>query len=243
MSGQFEEALLKELKMLTNKMYELEANQRNMMKLLAEMNNKWSQVGQLSQPSHSSESPKLNAMVSEIQGLKSALGKLDNKLMVRLNKLDEIGKPVVLNVSVDSQKAIVESSPKPIVGSPRASFEMAHSEEREKVVRLLNFLGVPIHVKGFQYLKEAILIVMRDPEAISAITRSVYPVIAEEYRTTPSRVERGIRHAIEVCWVRKDKDSLKEAFGNSSMLNKSKPTNLEFITMAAHWCQLETATY
>ncbi|WP_051620964.1 sporulation initiation factor Spo0A C-terminal domain-containing protein [Paenibacillus sp. UNC451MF] len=213
MSVKIEEALLKELKMLTNKVYEVEANQRNMMKLLVEMNDKWSQIGasqpsqhtQVSQPLRPSESPKINAMASEIQGLKFALSNLDN-------------------------------SPKPTIS--RASLDPESIDEEKRVIRLLDFLCVPDHIKGFQYLKDAILIVINDPDATSAITRSVYPVIAEKYRTTPSRVERAIRHAVDVCWGRVDKEAIREVFGNTSILKKSVPTNLDLITMSANWCKI-----
>jgi len=239
MGGTIEEALMKELKMLTNKVYEVEANQRNMMKLLNEMNDRWSNMrppfSSMPQPSGPSESPKINAMVTEIQGLKSMIDQLDKKLMQKLSKLDEIGKPVVLNVSVDSQQAAVDVSPKPILS--RASLDPESIQEENRVTQLLGYLGVPNHIKGFSYLKDAILIMLRDSEAHLAITRHVYPVIAEKYRTTPSRVERAIRHAVGVCWVRIDPEVIREVFGSTSTTRKSVPTNLDFITMSARWCQ------
>lgn len=95
---------------------------------------------------------------------------------------------------------------------------------------LLHALGIPSHIRGYQYIRDGILLMYNSPNAISYITKEIYPELAEKYNTTPSRVERAIRHAIEVSWNRGDMDLMDEIFGNSLNLNRDKPTNAEYIS-------------
>ena len=103
----------------------------------------------------------------------------------------------------------------------------------DQVTRLIHELGVPAHIKGHQYLRNAIVIVVKCPETINSITKVLYPEIARMNHTTPSRVERSIRHAIETAWDRGRSDVFYEIFGNTIRQNKGKPTNSEFIALIA----------
>ncbi len=100
-------------------------------------------------------------------------------------------------------------------------------------------LGIPAHIKGYQFLKEAVLICLDHPECLDSVTRKLYPLIAEKYHSTPSRVERGIRHAIEVAWERGRMDMIERIFGYSSNIRTEKPTNCEFIALLTDKLSLE----
>jgi two-component system response regulator (stage 0 sporulation protein A) len=94
-------------------------------------------------------------------------------------------------------------------------------------------MGVPAHIKGYQYLRDAILLVISEINLLGAVTKELYPMIAEKYNTTPSRVERAIRHAIELAWNRGNVELMSRYFGYTINLDKGKPTNSEFIAMVA----------
>ncbi len=102
-----------------------------------------------------------------------------------------------------------------------------------EVTTLLHDMGVPAHVKGYQYLRDAIMMILDDFHLLTGITKELYPKIAEKYDTTPSRVERAIRHAIELAWGRGNVDLITEYFGYTINLDKGKPTNAEFIAMVS----------
>ncbi len=101
------------------------------------------------------------------------------------------------------------------------------------VTGFIHEMGVPAHIKGYGYLRDAIIMVVEDPEMINSITKILYPAIAKKYQTTPSRVERAIRHAIEVAWSRGKMETLYSTFGYTINLSKGKPTNSEFIALIA----------
>lgn len=109
------------------------------------------------------------------------------------------------------------------------------SEEEEKIIKkvteIIHQIGVPAHIKGYQYLREAIIIGLEDVEILQSITKMLYPTIAKKYKTTSSRVERAIRHAIEVAWSRGSLQKFEEIFGYTINANKGKPTNSEFIAI------------
>lgn len=107
------------------------------------------------------------------------------------------------------------------------------------VTNLIHEVGVPAHIKGYQYLREAIMMVIKDIDVINQITKSLYPQIASKFNTTPSRVERAIRHAIEVAWGRGDQKTVEKIFGYTISAAKGKPTNSEFIAMIADKLRLE----
>lgn len=98
---------------------------------------------------------------------------------------------------------------------------------------------MPAHIKGYQYIRDAITMVIEDMDAINSITKILYPTVAKHYNTTPSRVERAIRHAIEVAWDRGNPDVLNDLFGYTILSSKGKPTNSEFIAMIADKIRLE----
>ncbi len=114
-----------------------------------------------------------------------------------------------------------------------------HSSIETMVTNIIHEIGVPAHIKGYQYLREAIIIAVGDMDVINAITKVLYPQVAKTFQTTPSRVERAIRHAIEVAWDRGDLDTLQRFFGYTVSNTKGKPTNSEFIALIADKLQLQ----
>ena len=107
------------------------------------------------------------------------------------------------------------------------------------VTNIIHEVGVPAHIKGYQYLREAIIMVINDIDVINQITKCLYPQIAEKFHTTPSRVERAIRHAIEVAWGRGQQDVVENIFGYTVSAAKGKPTNSEFIALISDKLRLE----
>ncbi len=110
--------------------------------------------------------------------------------------------------------------------------ESTHDLEKD-VTDMIHEIGVPAHIKGYQYLREAIMMSVEDNEMLNSITKILYPSIAKKYQTTPSRVERAIRHAIEVAWSRGKMETLDSLFGYTINIGKGKPTNSEFIALIA----------
>lgn len=122
-----------------------------------------------------------------------------------------------------------------------AEVQAAKTQKQNEVIRdleqdvtnMIHEIGVPAHIKGYQYLREAIMMSVDDPAMISSITKILYPTIAKRFQTTPSRVERAIRHAIEVAWSRGRMETLDALFGYTIDTGKGKPTNSEFIALIA----------
>ena len=112
-----------------------------------------------------------------------------------------------------------------------------------QVTRIIHQIGVPAHIKGYQYLRTAILLTVKDSDIINSVTKVLYPSVAKKYQTTTSRVERAIRHAIEVAWDRGDVDTLNSYFGYTIQNNRGKPTNSEFIAMIADNLRLKYKLY
>ena len=102
-----------------------------------------------------------------------------------------------------------------------------------EVTRVIQQMGVPAHVKGYQYIRDAIILVVEEMNLLGAVTKELYPLIAEKYNTTPSRVERAIRHAIELAWDRGNVEMMNKFFGYTVNMDRGKPTNSEFIAMVA----------
>lgn len=125
------------------------------------------------------------------------------------------------------------------VFDPAGEPEDRASQLKNMVTKVIHEIGVPAHIKGYQYLREAIIIAVNDMEVINAVTKVLYPAVAKRFSTTPSRVERAIRHAIEVAWDRGDLETLQKYFGYTVSNAKGKPTNSEFIAMIADRLQLE----
>lgn len=114
------------------------------------------------------------------------------------------------------------------------------SSMESRITQIMRDVGVPAHIKGYQYMRDAVMLVIEDLELISSVTKRLYPELARRYKTTPSRVERAIRHAIEVAWTRGQVDTIHDLFGYTINTRKGKPTNSEFIAMIADKLRLET---
>ncbi|MEG6585651.1 sporulation transcription factor Spo0A [Dendrosporobacter sp. 1207_IL3150] len=108
-----------------------------------------------------------------------------------------------------------------------------------EVTNIIREIGIPAHIKGYQYLRDAIMMIITEIELLGAVTKVLYPMIAEKYSTTPSRVERAIRHAIEVAWGRGNMEMINRIFGYTIKLEKGKPTNSEFMAMIADKLRME----
>ena len=145
--------------------------------------------------------------------------------------------PVLLSrIRMVSGKGRVSLSPAVPVSRP-----VQHQEQslESMVTEIIHEIGVPAHIKGYQYLREAIILTINDMDVINAVTKVLYPTVAKKFQTTPSRVERAIRHAIEVAWDRGDLETLQKFFGYTVSNIKGKPTNSEFIAMIADRLRLQ----
>lgn len=146
-----------------------------------------------------------------------------------------VPKPCELSALLD-RAAGAASGPQLVSGAD--AFGSAAYSRREQnleavVTDVIHEIGVPAHIKGYQYLREAIILTINDMDVINAVTKVLYPEVAKKFGTTPSRVERAIRHAIEVAWDRGDLETLQRFFGYTVSNVKGKPTNSEFIAMIA----------
>ena len=121
----------------------------------------------------------------------------------------------------------------------KRSINLFSNNLQKSISKLLHELGMPAHIKGYQYIREAITMVYDNPEIVGGITKELYPELAIRFDTTVSRVERAIRHAIEVSWNRGDWDLMEDVFGHSVDIDKAKPTNSEFIVTLADKLRLE----
>lgn len=121
----------------------------------------------------------------------------------------------------------------------KKSINLVRNNLEISVTRMLHELGMPSHIKGYQYIRDGIVMIYNNPEIIGGITKELYPDVASKYNTTVSRVERAIRHAIEVSWNRGNWDLMEEIFGHSVDIDKAKPTNSEFIVTIADKLRLE----
>ena len=113
----------------------------------------------------------------------------------------------------------------------------------EEITEIIHEIGIPAHIKGYLYLRDAISMVIEEIELLGSVTKILYPRIAQKYETTPSRVERAIRHAIEVAWSRNNIDTIKKFFGYTINTEKGKPTNSEFIALVADRIRLKNKKY
>ena len=176
-------------------------------------------------------------------------------------KKRNINKPVIVETSYNSNEVIKEVSeygvnyfilkPFELVDLEKKiqnvmkrcnesnSIDFYHSNLQVSITKILHELGIPSHIKGYQYIREGIGIVFERPDTIGGITKELYPELAGKYDTTVSRVERAIRHAIEVSWNRGDWDLMEEIFGHSVDIDKAKPTNSEFIVTIADKLRLD----
>ncbi|KPV56118.1 chemotaxis protein CheY [Paenibacillus sp. A3] len=164
---------------------------------------------------------------------------------VQLGASYYILKPFDMEILTNRIRQLIGTSPAmPVMSS--SSSQKANVVQLPKgknldanITTIIHEIGVPAHIKGYQYLREAITMVYNNIEILGAITKTLYPAIAEKYKTTPSRVERAIRHAIEVAWTRGNIDSISHLFGYTINISKAKPTNSEFIAMVADKLRIE----
>ena len=140
---------------------------------------------------------------------------------------------------VDLEKRIVEAGRKN--DKQTKNIDFYHNNLQISITKILHELGIPSHIKGYQYIREGIGIIYEHPETIGGITKELYPELAEKFDTTVSRVERAIRHALEVSWNRGNWELMEEIFGHSVDIDKAKPTNSEFIVTIADKLSLEAS--
>ncbi|WP_276929969.1 sporulation transcription factor Spo0A [Herbinix luporum] len=155
-----------------------------------------------------------------------------------------IMKPFDSNVVLSRIKQIKRKSHTRLTDSHRVSAYENKSDYMERnleadVTNIIHEIGVPAHIKGYQYLRDAIMMSVNDAEMLNSITKLLYPSIAKRHKTTPSRVERAIRHAIEVAWSRGKMDTIDELFGYTVSNGNGKPTNSEFVALIADKIRLE----
>ena len=148
-------------------------------------------------------------------------------------------KPIELNNLLD----VITSITKPAVKKKRDVLSLSEGDSEinldQEITSLLHEIGVPAHIKGYMYLRESITMVYNNIDILGSITKVLYPMVAKKYKTTSSRVERAIRHSIEVAWNRGNVDAISAIFSYTISYNKSKPTNSEFIAMIADKLRLE----
>lgn len=148
-------------------------------------------------------------------------------------------KPVELSHLLD----VITNITKPAVKKKKEGFNLIEEKEEinldQEITNLLHEIGVPAHIKGYMYLRESITMVYNNIDILGSITKVLYPMVAKKYKTTSSRVERAIRHSIEVAWNRGNVDAISAIFSYTISYNKSKPTNSEFIAMIADKLRLE----
>ena len=175
-----------------------------------------------------------------------------------LRRLDDAGAPTVVAVSAIATREVVAEAGRlgaaMFISKPYNESALVENLTRladkgesalhmpgleELVTSIIHEVGVPAHIKGYQYVREAIMITVEDMEVINSVTKVLYPEVAKRYHTTPSRVERAIRHAIEVAWDRGDLETLQKFFGYTVSNAKGKPTNSEFIAMISDRIRLK----
>lgn len=151
-------------------------------------------------------------------------------------------KPVNINSLCEHIRSITAHQSRDIPAAAIQTEEKGTDIETQ-VTQIIHQIGVPAHIKGYQYLRTAILLTIKDSDIINSVTKVLYPSVAKKYQTTTSRVERAIRHAIEVAWDRGDVDTLNSYFGYTIQNNRGKPTNSEFIAMIADNLRLKYKMY
>ena len=162
----------------------------------------------------------------------------NEKVYQILDNLMSQDKAFQIMITVPSEKQ------ETLTGELKASENVNVIHDLEKdVTNMIHEIGVPAHIKGYQYLREAIMMSVEDVEMLGSITKILYPTIAAKYQTTPSRVERAIRHAIEVAWSRGKMETLDALFGYTINTGKGKPTNSEFIALIADKIRLQYRNY
>lgn len=147
---------------------------------------------------------------------------------------DVLLKPFDVQALVGRIRLAAKNDPKELLSTTAVPAQVPKERDYEiEVTEVLHQMGIPAHVKGYQYLRDAILYIMNDINLLGAVTKELYPLVGEKYNTSASRVERAIRHAIELAWSRGNVDMMVQYFGYTINTEKGKPTNSEFIAMVA----------
>lgn len=163
----------------------------------------------------------------------SVLTKKDDERVYKiLSDLMHTNKEFQIMITVPKSENEGEQKEELFAGVEHATVVKEHDLEKD-VTEMIHEIGVPAHIKGYQYLREAIMLSVENTEMVNAITKLLYPTIAKKYGTTSSRVERAIRHAIEVAWSRGNMDVINSLFKYTISLGKGKPTNSEFVALIA----------
>jgi two-component system, response regulator, stage 0 sporulation protein A len=153
-----------------------------------------------------------------------------------------IVKPFDLDVLVSRVRQLMGSNSSPVIRSKDINLSQNAYSSRdleEEVTSIMHEIGVPPHIKGYRFIRDAITMVVNDNSIINSVTKILYPSIAHDHKTTPSRVERAIRHAIEVAWSKGQINKINSIFGYTVNVEKGKPTNSEFIAMVSDKLRLE----
>lgn len=174
----------------------------------------------------------------------SAIGKeITTQRVVELGADYYILKPFNMNVIVSRIRQVVNNTNDTPVKTNNVSTNSTGSTRSNsidvEVTNIIREIGIPAHIKGYQYLRDAIMMIVNEIELLGAVTKILYPMIAEKHITTPSRVERAIRHAIEVAWARGTSEDFDKVFGFPVKFEKGKPTNSEFIALIADKLRME----
>lgn len=191
----------------------------------------------------------IDLWISKIDGIGiiRAASKLENKEKPALILMSPINKQSILLEATESGADLCIPKPfdfstlvyhiESILKTRKRAIEKKapsmSSDMEAQVTKIIHQIGIPAHIKGYQYLRAAILMTIDDTDIINSVTKVLYPSVAKKYQTTTSRVERAIRHAIEVAWDRGDVDTLNSYFGYTIQNSRGKPTNSEFIAMIA----------
>ena len=177
-----------------------------------------------------------------MEQLKTTVTKDNERMFKILTDLMNANKEFQIMITVPGEDSIQEGNVSRFVIEPgKVGDKKAKKEHNleQDVTDMIHEIGVPAHIKGYQYLREAIMMAVEDIDMLNSITKVLYPTIAKRFQTTPSRVERAIRHAIEVAWSRGRMETLDALFGYTVNTGKGKPTNSEFIALIADRIRLQ----
>lgn len=177
-----------------------------------------------------------------MEQVKTTVTKDNEKMFKILNDLMNANKEFQIMITVPGEDSAKEEKVSRFVIEPSGegkTNKMAEHDLEQDVTDMIHEIGVPAHIKGYQYLREAIMMAVEDIDMLNSITKVLYPTIAKKFQTTPSRVERAIRHAIEVAWSRGRMETLDALFGYTVNTGKGKPTNSEFIALIADRIRLQ----
>lgn len=174
-----------------------------------------------------------------MEQLKMKTAKDNERVFQILTDLMKTNKEFQIMITVPGERKEEEERERFLINTAKKEEIIIEHDLEQDVTDMIHEIGVPAHIKGYQYLREAIMMAVEDMEMLNSITKILYPTIAKKFQTTPSRVERAIRHAIEVAWSRGKMETLDALFGYTVNHGKGKPTNSEFIALIADRIRLQ----